>query len=102
MAEQNFDYIVVGGGSAGCIVAARLAEESNASVLLLEAGEQAERNPDTLSSDGFKYCFANDRVMWDRMSKPQSNCGGRAMYAGTGTGMGWQWLGEWHGLYPWR
>ena len=88
LAEHNFDYIIVGGGSAGCIVAARLVEESDASVLLVEAGEQAERNPDTLSADGFKYCFANDNVMWDRMSERQANCGNRPMYVGTGTGMG--------------
>ena len=88
MTEQVFDYIVVGGGSSGCIVAARLAEETDATVLLLEAGEPAESNPDTLSSDGFKYCFANDRVMWDRMSVAQPQCGDRPVYVGTGTGMG--------------
>ena len=88
MTKNTYDYIVVGGGSSGCIVAARLAEESGATVLLLEAGDSAENNPDTLTSDGFKYCFANDNVMWDRMSESQSHCGGRSLYAGTGTGMG--------------
>jgi choline dehydrogenase len=84
----SFDYIIVGGGSSGCIVAGRLAKESNKRVLLLEAGNNAEENPDTLSSDGFKYCFANDNVMWDRFSKKQPNCNNRRMYSGTGTGMG--------------
>jgi len=86
--ELTFDYVVVGGGSAGCVVAARLAEETAASVLLLEAGEPAENNPETMSDDGFKYAFANDAVMWDRMSAKQTDCGGRSIYVGTGTGMG--------------
>jgi choline dehydrogenase len=84
--QAPFDYIVVGAGSAGCIVAARLAQAGP--VLLLEAGEPAERNPETLSADGFKYAFANDATMWDRMSAPQAQCGGRAIYVGTGRGMG--------------
>ncbi|MCY4046404.1 MAG: GMC family oxidoreductase N-terminal domain-containing protein [Cellvibrionales bacterium] len=88
MTSISYDYIIVGAGSAGCIVAGRLARETNKRILLLEAGSPAEDNPDTLSSDGFKYCFANDNVMWDRFSSKQPNCNNRRMYAGTGTGMG--------------
>lgn len=83
---KAFDYVVVGAGSAGCIVAAELAKD--ASVLLIEAGDPAGRNPETLSADGFKYAFANDRLMWHRMTSPQAGCGNRRLYAGTGRGMG--------------
>lgn len=86
--QSAYDYIVVGGGSAGCIVAGRLAEANAGSVLLLEGGDRAEANPETLSADGFKYAFANDNVMLDRMSAAQSHCGDRTLYAGSGKGMG--------------
>jgi choline dehydrogenase len=85
---EQYDYIVVGGGSAGCIVAARLAEANIGSVLLLEAGDPAEHNPETLSADGFVQAFANDNVMVDRMSAQQPRCNNRYLYVGTGTGMG--------------
>jgi choline dehydrogenase len=86
--EDTYDYVVIGAGSAGCIVAARLAEGQAGAVLLLEAGDAAELHPETLSADGFKYAFANDDLMWHRMTAPQGGCGGRGLYAGSGRGMG--------------
>jgi len=85
---QSFDYIVIGGGSSGCVLAARLAEADIGTVLLLESGDKGENNPETLSADGFKYAFSNDNVMLDRMSVKQESCASRSLYVGTGRGMG--------------
>ena len=52
-AGGDFDVVVVGSGSAGCIVAARLAELSSASVLLLEAGPDLRANPPAGMHDGW-------------------------------------------------
>ena len=68
---DTFDYIVVGGGSAGCIVAAELAKESR--VLLLEAGPTAEEHPETLVASGYKEAFINNAVMGERFTVPQDH-----------------------------
>jgi choline dehydrogenase len=83
----SYEYIVVGGGSAGCVVAGELATVG-ASVLLLEAGDRAEQNPETLRADGYKDAFVNDRVIEERFSTEQPGCDGRAIFVGTGRGMG--------------
>ncbi|HEX6240297.1 MAG TPA: GMC family oxidoreductase N-terminal domain-containing protein, partial [Polyangiales bacterium] len=85
---QTFDYLVVGGGSAGCAFAGQLAEDTDAQVALLELGDRAERHPETLAADGYKYAFANDALVLERFSVPQPACGKQRLFLGSGKGMG--------------
>jgi choline dehydrogenase len=85
---STYDVVVVGGGSAGCVVAGELAVDPGVSVLLLEVGDPAERHPETLRADGYKDAFINDALLHDRFSIPQPGCGGRRLFVGSGRGMG--------------
>jgi choline dehydrogenase len=88
MNAERYDYVVVGGGSAGCIAAAELSRDPGTSVLLLEVGDRAEAHPETLRADGYKDAFANDALIWDRFSVEQPQCGRQRLFMGTGTGLG--------------
>jgi choline dehydrogenase len=82
----SYDYVVIGGGSAGCIVAAELARRAR--VLLLEGGPPAEEHPETLIASGYKDAFVNDAVMGERFTVRQADAAKQRVFAGTGTVMG--------------
>lgn len=87
MDSPQFDYIVVGGGSAGCVLAARLSEDPNISVALIEAGP-----PDT---SALVHCPAGIAVLaqtgwlnWGFETVPQPGLGGRQGYQPRGKVLG--------------
>lgn len=57
------DYVIVGGGSSGCVLAARLSEDSNCTVILVEAGGEA-RSPVVQIPSGFAYMIARPKYDW--------------------------------------
>jgi len=75
---KEYDYIVVGGGSAGCIVASRLVKEGNARVLLLEAGRD-EYHPLLKMPAGYMKLLASDKFLTMHHTKPQPQLEGRGV-----------------------
>ena len=86
--DETFDYIVVGGGSAGCIVAEALSRDPHQRVLLLEAGLHANQCPETLAADQYKYAFIHLELLWERFSIPQPRCRNARLFQGSGRGLG--------------
>jgi choline dehydrogenase-like flavoprotein len=69
------DYVIVGAGSAGCVLAARLSEDPDTTVLLLEAGPP-DVNQNIHVPLGY-LSLARTEVDWDYASAPEPNCGNR-------------------------
>lgn len=74
--KSNYDYIVVGGGSSGCVVAARLADEGNSRVLLLEAGH-SNKHPLLDMPPGIFKMINGSKFMQYHTTTPQEHLDGR-------------------------
>ncbi len=72
------DYLVIGGGTAGCILAARLSEDSNARVTLLEAGPP-DRDPWIHIPAGYARLFASGKYDWRFATEPEAELNGRSV-----------------------
>ncbi|HEY3696811.1 GMC family oxidoreductase [Phenylobacterium sp.] len=82
----EFDHIVVGAGAAGCVLAARLAEQGR-KVLLLEAGPR-DRSPLLSIPGASAFGAAARRFNWSYESEPQPELGGRRLYLSQGRVLG--------------
>ena len=84
---MKFDYVIAGGGSAGCALAARLAEDPSVSVCIVEAGGKGKdlfiRMP---AGNGF--VFGNPKLDWGYHSEPQAGLNGRSIYFARGKALG--------------
>ena len=76
--QQTWDYIVIGAGSAGCALAARLAEDPSIRVCLLEAGDE-DRHPLIKVPAAFFAVLSNPRLNWNFATVPQPGLDGRSI-----------------------
>ncbi|RXG86825.1 GMC family oxidoreductase [Bradyrhizobium zhanjiangense] len=84
---DRFDYVIVGAGSAGCVLASRLSEDPNTSVCVLEAGP-SDWHPYIHLPAGFIKTFHMKSINWAYQQEPGPWTGGRSIYAPRGKTLG--------------
>jgi choline dehydrogenase-like flavoprotein len=80
------DYVIVGAGSAGCVLANRLSEDPSVRVLLLEAGGR-DRSPNIKIPAAFPKQF-HTKLDWDFATEPEAHVDGRSLYIPRGRVLG--------------
>jgi choline dehydrogenase len=88
MDTNTYDYIVVGSGSAGGIVASRLSESGKYKVLAVEAGDKGENYIWSKPPAGTVFLIDNPAVNWRYHSEPHESTGGRPIYVPRGKMLG--------------
>src|SRR6056297_2465329 len=78
MSSKAFDFIIVGGGPAGCVLARRLIDTGEVRVLLVEAGP-TDRNPLLHVPAGFTK-LTGTRYTWGYETAPQPGLGGKRVW----------------------
>src|SRR5437868_4109236 len=78
VSDPTFDYIVIGGGTAGALMCKRLTEDPSHSTLLVEAGGK-DVHPWIHIPVGYLYCIGNPRTDWMFNTEPDAGLNGRTL-----------------------
>ena len=76
--DQVFDYIIIGGGTAGCLLANRLSADASKRVLMIEAGRKDDYHWIHIPV-GYLYCIGNPRTDWLYNTEPDPGLNGRTL-----------------------
>lgn len=69
--DDCYDYVIVGGGTAGLVVASRLSEDADVSVLVIEAGGDKSKDPLVTTPGLMGALYGKDEYDWNFLSVPQ-------------------------------
>ena len=78
MSDTTFDYVIIGAGTAGCLLANRLSKDPSKRVLLLEAGRRADYHWIHIPV-GYLYCIGNPRTDWLYSTEADAGLNGRQL-----------------------
>lgn len=87
MQTKEYDYVIVGAGSAGCVLANRLTEDANVSVLLLEYGG-SDRSIFIQMPTALSIPMNTKKYNWQYESQPEPNLDNRLMHCPRGKVLG--------------
>ena len=85
--KTHFDYIIVGAGSSGCVLANRLSADPTLSVCLIEAGGH-DNSPRIQTPAGTISLYKSKKYSWNFFSAPQKNLAGRSLHTPRGKALG--------------
>ncbi|HTH78344.1 MAG TPA: GMC family oxidoreductase N-terminal domain-containing protein [Ramlibacter sp.] len=87
MSDTDFDYVIIGAGTAGCLLANRLSADPTKRVLLIEAGRKDDYHWIHIPV-GYLYCIGNPRTDWLYKTEPDAGLNGRSLRYPRGKALG--------------
>jgi choline dehydrogenase len=78
VSDNSFDYVIIGAGTAGCLLANRLSADPTKRVLLIEAGHKDDYHWIHIPV-GYLYCIGNERTDWLYYTEPDAGLNGRKL-----------------------